>query len=111
MEWVFAAIFAIIVGFEQGYYWSETVRVWDAYVWKCGWWKTSPPGSLFPWPKESGLLERISEMESPMDMLVCYLLEYRLFIHVAVAIVLFFAALGWFLGKKLNSLVWPNESE
>ncbi|MBS7634341.1 hypothetical protein KEJ34_02420 [Candidatus Bathyarchaeota archaeon] len=49
-------------------------------------WRTSPPGSFLPWPKEPGLLQALSEMGS-IDMIIyLYLVKSKALIVLSVAL-------------------------
>jgi hypothetical protein len=39
------------------------------------WWRTSPSGSLFPWPKEPGMLEALSKVDDVDLFIYLYLIE------------------------------------
>ncbi len=39
------------------------------------WWRTTPKGSLFPWPRESGILQKLSEFGEADSFIYTYLIR------------------------------------
>ncbi len=59
------------------------------------WWITSPAGSLFPWPKKSGMIEALSPVNEIDSFIYTYLVRTWMIFGLA-AIVWFLTAISIF---------------
>jgi len=49
------------------------------------WWRTTPGGSLFPWPKEPGMLEALSKMNENDLFIYRYLIKSWVLVGASIA--------------------------
>ena len=47
-------------------------------------WRTSPPGSLFPWPKEPGMLQALSNVNALDAFIYAYLIRSMVLIGLSL---------------------------
>jgi len=61
------------------------------------WWRTTPSGSLFPWPMEPGMLQALSRMSDGDLLIYRYLIKSYVLIGLAVV---FWAGVGLYALKS-----------
>ncbi|MEA2090143.1 MAG: hypothetical protein U9O89_05235 [Thermoproteota archaeon] len=78
--------FLIILAIYVTLYTIVAYRV-ACHVTKLGnttYWRTTASGSFFPWPKEPGMAEALSEMNSVNKFIYLRLLETRMLIVISI---------------------------
>lgn len=68
-------------------------------------WRSTPPGSFFPWPRESGLAQALSKMSSVDQFIFLYLVETG--ILIIVSILLWILVIVYFV-KSILQLFRPQ---
>lgn len=63
------------------------------------WWRTTPGGSLFPWPKESGMLQALSKVNETDLFIYTYLIKSST-LTILSALMWIFAVLCFFKAHK-----------
>jgi len=61
------------------------------------WWRTTPSGSLFPWPMEPGMLQALSRMSDSDLLIYRYLIKSYVLLGLVVAL---WAGVGLFALKR-----------
>lgn len=98
-----AAGFALVAFSAQLIYWALAVSTVDQYIIEYDGlhWRTSPPGSLFPLPKGSGILQALSPVDT-LDRTIYSMIHSNLYILVLLAVTLLAFALGYMVGVTLS---------
>jgi len=94
--------FAAAVAILQLLYWASAIAIADRHITDYGGlhWRTSPQGSLFPFPRGSGMLQALSPV-GPTDQAIYYMINSNLYLVLFSALTLAAAALGYLAGGAL----------
>jgi len=94
---------AVVVAVLQLFYWVSATAIADRWIIEFDglYWRTSPQGTLFPWPRESGMLQALSPV-GPTDQMIYYMIRSNLYILLTAVLTLLAAALGHLSGGALS---------
>jgi|GEM_PF-3011363 len=94
---------AIVMAAVQLLYWTSAIFTADRYIidFEGLMWRTSPPGSLFPVPTGSGMLQALSPV-SETDQVVYSMINSGLYILLSVALTLAAGVAGYLLGVTIS---------
>ena len=105
-KWVLIAIVLTLLSAYFTVYSYEAYMMADSKIieWNGGiWWRTTPSGSLFPWPKESGMLQALSKVNEA-DLFIYTCLIKSSVLVILLAIMWIFSGLSMFkLYKQLKN--------
>lgn len=98
-----AAGLAAVVAVLQVFYWASAIATTDRWIIEFDglYWRTSPQGALFPWPRESGMLQALSPVGSA-DRAIYSMIRSNLYIVLSAVLTLLAAALGYLVGGELS---------
>ena len=99
-KWFLTAILLTLLSAYLTIYSYETYVVANSKIIELNgeiWWRTTPSGSLFPWPKESGILQALSKVNE-LDLLI-----YTYLIKSSALVIL--SAIMW-ISSLLSIFKW-----
>jgi hypothetical protein len=98
-----AASFAAVAFSVQLTYWVLAISTVDQHIIEHDgpYWRTSPPGSLFPLPRGSGMLQALSPVDT-LDRTIYSMIHSNLYILVLLAVTLLVFVLGYMVGVTLS---------
>lgn len=106
-KWILTAVVLGVISFYITLYTFEAHAIAGNYIidWNGEkWWRSAPSGSLFPWPREPGMLMILSKVNELDFFIYVYLIKsYTLVVLTALMWIL----LGMCLLKVVNHLKRP----
>jgi len=93
---------AALVAGLQLIYWASVAITIDKHIIEYDGlhWRTTPPGSLFPWPRGSGMLQALSPV-SEADQTIYYLMRSNLYLLIFLVLTLAAGLAGYLAGAIL----------
>ncbi|MBS7632972.1 hypothetical protein KEJ15_05045 [Candidatus Bathyarchaeota archaeon] len=86
-RWILAAIILSALSTYLTAYTFEAHSIAAGHIFRWNgetWWRTSPSGSLFPWPKKPGMLEALSKVNDVDLFIYSYLIESWILVVLTV---------------------------